>query len=336
MILIISHPGDAHTQHVARALQRRGHSPFLLDFSRFPSRSSIKLDFGRSHAKCLHDAEWGNADLCQVRSVWWRRPQPFDIPQEITHSPYRMFATAEAREVFGGLSGLLDALWINVPERDDLAHRKVFQLRMAERLGLALPDTLVTTSPEAAREFIKRRGGANTVFKAFSGTPDAWRETRLIGEAELAQLDAVRFAPVIFQAYVPGVDVRVTVIGEHIFAADIDIGAGEYPVDFRMNYESIRMRPVTLPDSVQSDVRALMASFGLVYGAIDFRRTPGGQYVFLEINPAGQWLFVEQQTGQPITDAVADALVALDRRSPGACTGPPAATPGRSTGTARP
>ena len=313
MILIISHPGDAHTQQVARALQRRGHLPLLLDFSRFPSKSSIRLDFGRSHTKYLQDAEWGDVDLCEVRSVWWRRPQPFDIPQGITHPLYRMFAVAEARELFGGLSGLLDALWINVPERDDLAHRKVFQLRTAERLGMALPDTLVTTSPEAAREFVQRRGGAHTVVKAFSGTPQAWRETRLIGEAELAQLDTVRFAPVIFQAYVPGVDVRVTVIGEQIFAADIDIGEGDYPVDFRMNYESIRMRPVTLPSSVQRNIRALMTSLGLIYGAIDFRRTPDGQYVFLEINPAGQWLFVEQHTGQPITDAVANALIALDR-----------------------
>ena len=313
MILIISHSSDVHTQQVARALERRGHTPFLLDFSRFPSKSSIRFDFGRRHDKQLHDAEWGDADLCQVRAVWWRRPQPFDIPQEMAHPLYRMFATAEAREVFGGLSGLLDAQWINVPERDDLAHRKVFQLRTAERLGLALPDTLVTTSPEAAREFIYRPGANGTVFKAFSGTPQAWRETRLVGEAELAHLDAVRLAPVIFQAYVPGVDVRVTVIGEQMFAADIDIGSGDYPVDFRMNYENLRIRPLALPDAVERDIRALMASLGLVYGAIDFRRTPEGQYVFLEINPAGQWLFVEQHTRQPITEAMADALVGLER-----------------------
>lgn len=115
------------------------------------------------------------------------------------------------------------------------------------------------------------------------------------------------------ESYVPGVDVRVTVVGDEMFAADIDIGAGEYPVDFRMNYESLRIRPLELPDPVRHDIRALMASLGLMYGAIDFRRTPEGQYVFLEINPAGRWLFVEQHTRQPITEAMADALIALDR-----------------------
>ena len=54
-----------------------------------------------------------------------------------------------------------------------------------------------------------------------------------------------------------------------------------------------------------------MAAFGLVYGAIDMRLTAEGEYVFLEVNPAGQWLFIEERTGQPITAAVADCLAAL-------------------------
>jgi hypothetical protein len=43
---------------------------------------------------------------------------------------------------------------------------------------------------------------------------------------------------------------------------------------------------------------------------VDLRRTPSGEHVFLEVNTAGQWLFVEQATGQPIAQALAEALVA--------------------------
>ena len=53
-----------------------------------------------------------------------------------------------------------------------------------------------------------------------------------------------------------------------------------------------------------------MHALGLVYGAIDMRLTPNGEYVFLEVNPAGQWLFIEQATGQPISAAIAEALIA--------------------------
>lgn len=317
MILIISHPSDAHTQQVTRVLVERGVEPFLLDFSHFTSQSSIKLNFEGNFCEFVfHDNAWGKVDFKTVKSVWWRRPQQFCIPSEILDPHHRMFAMSEARELFGGLSGFLDAYWMNVPERDDLAHRKVFQLRLAQKLGMNLPDTLITNSPEAAREFIGRHGAQVTVFKAFSGTPQAWRETRLIGDLELSQLEAIRYAPVIFQKYIKGSDIRVTVVGEYLYAAEIDIGSGDYPVDFRMNYENLRMKVIDLPKDIENTIRSLMTKLGLVYGAIDFKRTPEDQFIFLEINPAGQWLFVEHHTGQPITKAVADTLYALDRHSP--------------------
>lgn len=314
MIVIISSPDDTHTQCVARALIEQGHEPFLLDFSHFTEQSSIKLRFSGEHSDfAFHDHAWGDIDLADVRVVWWRRPQQFRIPAEVSTPQHQMFAVTEARELFGGLPGLLDAYWMNVPERDDLAHRKVFQLKAAQRLGIEMPDTLITNSPDSAREFIDKHGAGSTVFKPFSGTPQAWRETRVIGDEEFSALESVRYAPVIFQDYVRGNDIRVTVVGTRLFAAEIDIGTGDYPIDFRMNYDSLRMNSLRLPQTVENDIRALMDYLGLVYGAIDFRKTPDDQFVFLEINPAGQWLFVEHHTKQPITEAVASTLLELNQ-----------------------
>lgn len=313
MILIISHAQDLHMLQVAKKLQACNHAPFLLDYSRFPKFVSMSLNFGTKQTKALHDGEWGDLELKEIGVVWWRRPQPFGISEEITHPTYRQFAASEAYEVFAGFPGLLDARWVNVPASDDLAHRKVFQLRLAEKTGMDLPDTLVTNSPESALAFIKSRGIGNVIFKAFAGTPQSWRETRLVGEEELGKIEMVKYAPVIFQSYIKGTDIRVTVIGNHIFAAEIDISNGDYPVDFRMNYSNANIRPVSLPDFVENQIYNLMSTLGLVYGAIDFRKTPEGKYVFLEINPAGQWLFIEQQTSQPITETMANTLIALDQ-----------------------
>jgi hypothetical protein len=314
MILIVSFPGDAHCQAVAQALQARGKQPAMLDLSRFPALAQIELGYGmrRRGAMWLRDQAWGDIDLGQCRAAWWRRPQPFAIPPEVTDQTHRAFAASEAREVFGGLWRLMDAVWVNDPQRDDLAHRKSYQLRAAESVGFGVPETLITKAPAAARDFILRHESGGTVFKAFNGTPQAWRETRLIRGEELACLDLVRFAPVIFQQYVVGTDIRVTVIGERIFPAEIDITDGDYAVDFRMNYDRLRIRPTRLPADVEASIRALMTHLGLVYGAIDLRRTEDGSYMFLEINPAGQWLFIEHQTSQPITDALADALASFD------------------------
>ena len=128
-------------------------------------------------------------------------------------------------------------------------------------------------------------------------------------------LDAVRYAPVIFQEYVEAaLDLRITVVGEEVFAAEILSQQTDYKVDMRMTMHEAEMRPHALPGAVADGLRALLREMGLAYGAVDMRLTPGGEYVFLEVNPAGQWLFVEERTRQPITDAMAAWMAARDGR----------------------
>jgi glutathione synthase/RimK-type ligase-like ATP-grasp enzyme len=212
---------------------------------------------------------------------------------------------------------MLDALpcaWVNPRAADDTAHHKPYQWAIAHDLGLSLPRTLVTNKPEEARKFIDKVGLGKTAFKAFLATQEAWRETRLVEASDLDELESVRFAPVIFQEYVNGVDLRVTVVGHKIFAAEIDARKTRYPVDMRMVVGDASVRPIKLPSKIDKLIMKLQRRLGLYYGAIDIRRTPQGEYFFLEVNPAGQWLFVEQRTGLPISQAVADLLGALEDR----------------------
>ena len=126
----------------------------------------------------------------------------------------------------------------------------------------------------------------------------------------------MRVAPVIFQEYVPaGIDLRVTVVGSAIFAAAIAPAAGETRVDFRMRVGRSSMDSFVLPAEVAGQLRLLMERLGLVYGAIDLRISPQGDYFFLEVNTAGEFLFVEERTGLPITEAVAGWLARPDVRS---------------------
>ena len=103
-----------------------------------------------------------------------------------------------------------------------------------------------------------------------------------------------------------GVDLRVTVVGSSLFAAAIHSQETWYAFDFRIDMKAARVEPFDLPDGVRHGLTRLMQSLGLHYGAIDMRQTPEGDVVFLEINPAGQWLFVEDRTGQPITRSMAE------------------------------
>ncbi len=191
--------------------------------------------------------------------------------------------------------------------RDGAAAHKPWQLKLAKQAGLVLPETLMTNDPDEAREFWRRHPGA-VIYKPFLQTYNAWRETRLLRPEEEELAAAVRFAPVIFQRYVPGVlDLRITVIGDRVLAAEANLENGEYKVDVRFN-TNITYRPHQLPDAVSAKLLAFMRRLGLEYGAIDMRVTPEGEYVFFEVNPAGQFLYVEQAAGLPITAALAAHL----------------------------
>src|SRR6185436_16655475 len=127
---------------------------------------------------------------------------------------YRHFALNECSEAVSGMwLGLNQIKWINNPTKNDLAASKPYQLRVAQKLGLNIPSTLITNSPKAANEFVESNGINSTVYKSFSATEYDWRETRLIKSDEVSLIDNVRFAPVIFQEYIPAkLDLRITII----------------------------------------------------------------------------------------------------------------------------
>jgi glutathione synthase/RimK-type ligase-like ATP-grasp enzyme len=311
MILIISHLADPHATSVMEHLARAGGEAILFDTARFPRE--VRLDISHTNVPrsqmSLH-LEGVRHDLARVQCVWWRRPRPFELLTEITNTEDRNFAYGECHAAIAGLRSCLAVPWINNPERDEVAARKAYQLKVAAALGLRIPETLITNDPESARNFIEQQGAAGTIYKAFSATEQSWRETRLLKPEERVHLDAVRFAPVIFQEHIRAdIDLRITIIGERVFPAEIHSGATDYHVDFRMTMHEAIIQPHTLPESVVAKLHSFMHELGIVYGAIDMRLTPEGEYVFLEVNPAGQWLFIEERTGQEISKAVAEHLL---------------------------
>jgi glutathione synthase/RimK-type ligase-like ATP-grasp enzyme len=315
MILLVSTPGDDHTAAVARLLSQAGLEAKVLDLSSFPQAMRLVLHFDgtRNRDFTILEADGQALALSCVTAVWWRRPQPFVVHPEISRPDHRGFILKESYTAFAGLWQSLDVLWINHPMYDQAAHHKPYQLRVAQNVGLEIPETLVTNDPEEARRFIAHTQHKGTVYKAFLCSDKVWRETRIVRAAEHELLHNVRYAPVIFQEYVDAVyDLRVTVVGDRVFAAAIRSQSTSYPVDYRMDLRNAAIEPVELPTSIERKLVRLTKALGLVYGGIDMRLTPDHRYIFFEINPAGQWLFIEHRTGQPIARAIASLLANRD------------------------
>jgi glutathione synthase/RimK-type ligase-like ATP-grasp enzyme len=312
MILVISYPGEEHTALVIEHLARAGREVVQIDLADFPARRAIEAHWcGNKKPALLIEHEGRFVNLAGAKVVWWRRVTNFAIDPSITRGERSAFARSETAEAVYGMLDSLACPWVNPREADASAHHKPYQWTIAHELGLTLPPTLVTTDANAARAFIDSIGRPNVVFKPFLATINEWRETRLVEQEDVDRLDLVRLAPVIFQRYISGADLRITMIGDEIFAAEIDARGTSYEVDMRMVVGEAAVKAVTLPTPLQNKLRRLQRRLGLEYGAIDMRRTDEGEYVFFEVNPAGQWLFVEQRTGLPIAKAMADHLMKL-------------------------
>lgn len=310
MILIVSTVDDVHATAVQKHLAQAGAEHRILNLADFPMSMDIGLAFatGAPGRFALRLKDGTRVDFAKVRSVWWRRPQAFGFPASLNDPVHRAFAHQESDFAFKGMYLSTSAYWVNDLHRDALASHKVWQLQTAARLGMDIPRTLITNEPDDARRFRAEAGG-QVVYKAFLASPMAWRETRILRDEDMPMIDSVRFAPVIFQAYVPSVsDLRVTVVGRTIHAAAADTARAEYATDVRMN-PGISWRPYELPGAVAKQVLAMMDAFGLEYGAFDFRVTPQGRHVFLEVNPAGQFLFIENAAGLPISAELARRLI---------------------------
>lgn len=313
MILVVSYPDEEHTAAVVGHLRKGGRDVVQIDLADFPSATSMAATWSDIDApRFLLDQQGRTVDVAGAGAVWWRRVRGFGVDPSIGQEQRRAFAHSETSQAVLGMLDSIDCRWINPREADAAAHHKPYQWTVARQVGLNLPRTLVTTQAAAARDFIGEIGVGKVVFKAFLASIQEWRETRLVEQEDIERLDLVRYAPVIFQQYVAGVDLRITVIGDRVFAAEIDARNTSYPVDMRMVVGEGNVCAVELPDEITNGLLRLMRRLGLVYGAIDMRRTDDGRYVFLEVNPAGQWLFVEERTGLPIAQALASALCTME------------------------
>jgi glutathione synthase/RimK-type ligase-like ATP-grasp enzyme len=311
MILIVSFHDNPHVQAV---LQHVSRPTAVFDVADFPSRASLEVSFSDRCDRLRLVAE-GRYEIPieDVGAVWYRRERPLELDPALTDPTSRLFAWSESNEALTGVWRALDCFWMNPPAADEVGGRKVRQLQLARRVGLPVPNTLITNDPSSARAFAVEHLERGVIRKALRNIAEAPRSTALITAEDLARIGDVRYAPVTFQQFVPAnLDLRVIVVEDEIFAAAIR-SEPEYRTDYRMGIGSAEFSPYTLPDDVASALLALHHRLGLVYGASDFRVTPEGEHVFLEVNPAGEYLFASERTGQPVPQAIAACLERHDR-----------------------
>jgi glutathione synthase/RimK-type ligase-like ATP-grasp enzyme len=316
MILIVSTELDLHADVVQKELEQRGAECLRFDTEKFPTKVGLEMSFNSSGwGGVLHCAS-GDVYIPRIRAVYYRRPATSLVDPAVSNPDVRKVAEAQCEEALQGLWRALDCYWMSHPLAIRRASNKIFQLSIVRHLGFQIPDTLITTNPAQAERFFHEHHG-QVVVKPLAGVSFIAPQpmgvyTSRVKDSDLAEIEAVRFAPTLFQAYVPkDVELRITVVRNQVFTAEIHSQLDERTKDDwrRIPPKHIPHRVHKLPREIQSRCVALVSQLGLEFGALDMIKTPDGRYIFLEINPNGQWLWIEEFTGLPIAAAIAQALM---------------------------
>lgn len=312
--LIVTNQRDITSDYIVRELKRRGRSFFRLNTEIFPAS---ELTF--SLQDDTFDLRFGDNELrlSDVRSAYFRRPE---IPA-LTSSPgdYREYRTNEWASALKSVYLYLGDRWFSHPSAILMAEDKPRQLRLAKALGFAAPQTLVSNSFSEVRQFATGKTVIGKPLRqALVGSPGTEQVIYTTRLPEIAESDrqAISVVPAIYQTEIAKQrDLRVTVVGERVFAVAIDSQSrSETVTDWRRgSVPDLAHELVELPTDIEALCILLVQQLDLRFGAIDLVLDTEGRYWFLECNPNGQWAWIENRTGAPISSAIVDELERIGR-----------------------
>jgi len=323
VILIITHSNDNDSiPMVMDAVAERGGIAYRFNSDAFPTNIQLSSQYSGDQEHLLLSCDDYELDLGTVSAVWYRRVAMGQRIPETMDPQLRRAAIDESRATIQGMIASLDAFHLDPVYRLRRAENKQLQLKIAKDVGLEIPRTLITNEPEAVRRFA-RECSQGIIMKTLSSFAIYERGeqkvvfTNLVQTQDLEHLADLRYCPATFQEQVPkALELRTTIVADRVFTASIDSQRSEKSsIDWRRDGLGLidEWEPYELPAEVEERLLKLMRFLSLNYGAADFILTPDGHHVFLEVNPVGEFFWLEKYRGLPLSGAIAHLLVSNQR-----------------------
>jgi glutathione synthase/RimK-type ligase-like ATP-grasp enzyme len=319
-VLVITNDHDEHADAVIQELDRRAVPVFRFHPAEFTDTASISMEVRDGHIDGeIRDAR-GQVAFHDICAAWYRRSRALFAPLpslNLLHGDLENFVRVQSSAALSGLFAGLQTLWVGQPFKLRQADVKAVQLVEASKAGLATPATLISNDPQRATAFVESLGDTDCALKPLIATRvDGEEGARLPLTTILPRghaLDSVALSPSIFQPYIEkAYELRCVVMGEKIFTAKLNSQAHEGTrLDWRagsVEDAQVEHEVYDLPERVEAGLHRLMRSFGINFASIDMIVTPDGEFVFLDLNPNGQWLWLEEELGLPLVAGMADLL----------------------------
>jgi MvdD family ATP-grasp ribosomal peptide maturase len=304
---------------VKTAIEEKNGEIYRFNTDLYPTGIQLSLAENNNKKRVVISGPEGELNLEEITGIWYRRVRLGDKIPEAMEPELRKASILEARTVFFGFLESLDTFILDRVSKIRIASHKQLQLQIAKKVGLEIPCTLTTNNPEEVREFFSTcKNGMITKmlasFSVYEGDKEKVVFTNLVKPGDLEDLDGLSYCPMTFQENVlKKLELRITIVGNQVFAASLDSKASQLAQnDWRKDGLGLidSWEAYSLPPEIETKLLELMDCFGLTYGAVDMIVTPDNRHVFLEINPAGEFFWLETYNPKfPISRAIADVLL---------------------------
>lgn len=305
MLLILTSKEDLTSDYLIVDLIERGMPYFRLNIEDL-SYSEPVFKISNENVERSFLVKSRPLDLAGIKSVWYRRAIHPIPPADLSPSQ-RIFVAGELRHLAMGMVLNPEILWVNPIDKVSVAENKLFQLQIAKSLGFRIPRTVVSKDSSILVRFI-RENNSGTICKPifhglfFDGVNSHAIYTRRVEVNDFLDEEECLSVPVLLQEELARQsDLRVTIIGEKCFAAEIRGNRGL--VDWRSPDSAAAFTAFNLHPLVVEKCKKMLKCLGLSYGAFDFIREPDGELVFLEVNATGEWAWLEERVGFPMRSA---------------------------------
>lgn len=303
MILIITHKTDFTADFLINKLNQQN-----IKYKRFNCEDILDYNYSVSYEDDFKISLLGEVN---INSIWFRRtklPIINDLPLN-----EKVYILNEIDSLINNLFCIINGKWISNPFSVYKAENKLFQLKIAKEIGFKIPDTIVTSSKEDLKTFYKKHNG-NIIIKPLNQTrindkdAPSFIFTNRVKQEQIEKIENFDLTPCIYQNEIEKrYEIRVTVVGNKVFAAAVNSQMdNETLIDWRR--KKLIFRKIDLPLTIRDLCIDIVRYMNLTFGAIDLIKDKNGDYIFLEINPNGQWAWIEAQTSLNISDSIIKEL----------------------------
>ena len=310
-VLIVGDIEDPHVDSVCSFLKKNQDTFFVLN----PHKgSSYSITYNYNPLRIQIESNGHSLEASDIDAVWWRlKPNLTHPPKNVEEFEQQKFLHREWQMSLDPLRYFLkDCFWINRRESDLMVRNKPYQLSLAQDIGFNIPEGIISNNSHSILKTVERFD--RFIYKPLSYyilPPDQVLYSSVMSKEELVEKRKnIEQAPCIFQQYLEkDFELRITIVGEKIFAVKIHSQKNEKTeFDWRKDQLHVEYELFELPKKISRKLMALHKAFGLFYGAYDFIVDRSGDYHFLEVNPAGQWLWIEEILQLNISEYLAKAL----------------------------